>query len=145
RVGGDTARAGAVTRGICHVSSLLSEKGEDLFRHRGGIVSGMRSSESEVPNTARGELLQQMRVWQKRRRIAFFVRVVTIIVALTLAAPAVVLLLGQITTMRDDYVPQRHAPGTDGSISITVADSYVLVKHQAELPPCTITDAEGYE
>ncbi|MBB1483571.1 hypothetical protein H5392_06815 [Tessaracoccus sp. MC1865] len=105
----------------------------------------MSTRQTARPMTAREELVAQMRAWRKRRRIAFVVQVVTIIAALALAAPAAALLLGQFTGMRDDYVPQRHVPGTDGSISITSADSYVLIRHEAELPPCTITDAEGYE
>ncbi|GAA4903463.1 hypothetical protein GCM10025789_23000 [Tessaracoccus lubricantis] len=95
--------------------------------------------------TAREELIHSMRAWRKRRRIAFFTRVLTIIAALALAAPATALLLGQFTMMREDYVPMRHVPGADGSISISKADTYVLVRYAAELPRCTITDAEGYE
>lgn len=101
--------------------------------------------ENMAPN-ARQELITQMRKWRSRRRQAFWVRVVTIFLALALAAPATALLLGQFTTMREDYVPMRHVPGADGSISIASAGNYVLVRHQAELPEqCTVRDRDGYE
>lgn len=77
--------------------------------------------------------------------MAFWIRVLTAIVAIGLAAPATALLLGQVNAMRADYVPQRHVPGADGSISIQSADSYVLVRHAAELPECVVTSSDGYE
>lgn len=88
-----------------------------------------------------------MRRWRRRRRVAFWVRVVTVFLALALAAPATALLLGQINSMREDYIPQRHVPGADGSISIAAAGTYVLIRHQEALPEgCTVTSQEdGYE
>ena len=99
-----------------------------------------------MPPQARQQLVSDMRRWRKRRRIAFWVRVVTVFFALVLAAPATALLLGQFTTMRGDYVPQRHVPGGDGSITIRKADTYVLVRHEAEMPKkCTVASTDGYE
>lgn len=87
-----------------------------------------------------------MRRWRKRRRIAFWVRVVTVFFALSLAAPATALMLGQLTSMREDYIPQRHVPGADGSITINTVDSYLLIRHEAELPEsCIVADSDSYE
>lgn len=104
----------------------------------------MTASREELPPSAREELVAEIRRWRRRRRVAFWVRVVTIFFALALAAPATALLLSQFTSMREDYVPQRHVPGGDGSISITSADAYVLIRHQADLPKCIITAEDGY-
>lgn len=93
----------------------------------------------------RAAVVEQVRAWRKRRRKASIVRIVTVIISLVLFAIAVALLLGQFSMMREDYQPQRHVPGTNGSISITEAGSYVLVRHEGELPECTIKDEEGYE
>lgn len=93
----------------------------------------------------RAAVVEQVRVWRRRRRRASLVRIVSVILSLVLFGIAIALLLGQFSMMREDYQPLRHVPGTDGSISIVDAGTYVLVRHEGELPECTITDAEGYE
>lgn len=107
----------------------------------------MTTSHEHMTPTSRDELVGQMRRWRGRRRIAFWVRVVTGLLALALALPATALLLGQINTMREDFIPQRHAPGATGSITISAPGTYVLVRHQEALTEsCTVTAKEdGYE
>ncbi|MDO5677476.1 MAG: hypothetical protein Q4G35_08230 [Propionibacteriaceae bacterium] len=106
----------------------------------------MSTSQENVTPTGREQLVAQMRRWRKRRRIAFWVQVVTAFLTLALAAPATALLLGQINSMREDFIPQRHVPGADGSISIMAPGSYVLIRHEAELPDkCVVKGEDGYQ
>ena len=105
----------------------------------------MTRSRGDQAPTTRQELAGRIRQWQKRRRIAFWVRVTTLIVAFSLAIPATALLLGQINLMREDFIPQRHVPGANGSITITTPDTYVLVRYEDDLPDgCTVVHNEGY-
>lgn len=99
---------------------------------------------AEAPGEAQRRYREQLAVFNKRRRIAFVVRVATTALAVALLAMGVALVASSFTTISNEYLAKRHVPGVDGSISIATAGSYALAQTEGgALPACGIVNTQG--